>query len=568
MFHRSLLIVIVVCTLWGCDQTTMKTADTILFGGTIATFNNTLGDVEAIALADGKVLVAGTRDEVFARQDSATRIIDLGGRMAMPGLIEGHGHYLMLGYQQLNVDLLDTRSYDEVISLVADRCATTPKGQWIEGRGWHQEKWGDIPFLSVDGFPTHEALTRMTPDHPVLLEHASGHAILANAKAMELAGITDQTDAPSGGRIVRDQYGKATGVFEENADQLIKGALNRWKDSLPAEQQEAQFREAALLAAQACHRYGITSFHDAASDLLQTDRLLRMEAEGLLQVRLYLFLFEPWQTLQPVLSAYRKVDPEGYVTIRAIKQFYDGALGSRGALLTEPYSDMPGHYGLITLDTNEFHEIAEAAIREGFQLNTHAIGDSANQRVLNTYEQVFSTHNGDAPRWRIEHAQHLIPTDIPRFAQLGIIASMQSIHCISDAIFVPERLGDTRAAQGAYLWRTLIDSGAVVMEGTDVPVERIDPFANIFAAITRLPATGGPAFYPAQCKTLEEALQAYVYWNAYGAFEEEYKGSLAPGKLADIAIFDSDIRQSTPDQLPGTTAYMTLVGGQIVYQRP
>lgn len=545
----------------------MPVADLLLLNGQVITMDTAYPTAEAVAVKDGKIQAVGSTADLCAYQGDSTAVIELNGEMVIPGLIEGHGHFLWLGYQQMNVDLLDTKTYQEIIDSVAQRAAETPVGQWIEGRGWHQEKWTTLPENTVKGFPTHEALSAISPDHPVVLDHASGHAILANAKAMELAGITDNTPDPEGGTIVRDATGKATGVFEENAERLIKDKLDAWKDSKPEAERKADFRKAVQLAGETCWRHGITSFHDAASDFEMLNQLKEMEAEGTLPVRLYCFLYEPWEKLAPVLADWKKVDPEGFLTIRAIKQFYDGALGSRGALLTEPYADDPGNYGHLTLDTNDFKALSKAAAELGFQLNTHAIGDSANHEVLDVYEARYQDHPNQDHRWRIEHAQHLLPSDVSRFAEIGVIASMQSIHCISDAVYVPIRLGEERAENGAYLWRSLLDSGAVVMEGTDVPVERIDPFANMYAATTRKSKADGTPFYPAQCKTMEEELKAYTVWNAYGAFEEEYKGTLTPGKLADITVLDRNILEVSPEELLETKVVYTIVGGAIKYQR-
>lgn len=545
----------------------MPVADLLLLNGTVITMDTNQPTAEAVAVKQGKIFAVGTTDGMRGYIGPKTQVIELNGDMVIPGLIEGHGHFLWLGYQQMNVDLLDTKSYREVVDSVAERIAETPAGQWIEGRGWHQEKWTDQPEETVKGFPTHNALSAISPNHPVVLDHASGHAILANAKAMAIAGITDDTPNPEGGTIIRDSLGQATGVFEENAERLIKDKLEEWKNNKPKSERKADFRKAVQLAGEQCWQHGITSFHDAASDFDMLTQLKELEATDSLPIRLYCFLFEPWSKLEPVLADWKKIDPEGFLTIRAIKQFYDGALGSRGALLTEPYSDDPGNFGHLTLDTSDFKAISEAAAELGFQLNTHAIGDSANHEVIDVYATSYRMHPDREHRWRIEHAQHLLPTDIPRFAEIGIIASMQSIHCISDAVYVPVRLGDQRAANGAYLWRSLLDSGAVVMEGTDVPVERINPFTNMYAAITRSSKADGIPFYPQQCKTIEEELQAYTMWNAYGAFEEEYKGSITPGKLADITVLDRNILTITPEELLDTEVVYTIIGGKIMYQR-
>ena len=563
--RNTSLIAIVLLLLTACKSDNMPHADLILTNGTILTMDSSLPQGEALAVKDGKVLAVGADSDILRHKGPNTEVIDLAGATAMPGLIEGHGHFLMLGRQKLNIDLLDTRSYQDVLDSVAARADSTPEGHWIQGRGWHQEKWADTP-ATVMGFPTHHALSAISPDHPVYLDHASGHAMLANARAMELAGITDTTPDPPGGRIIRDADGKATGIFEERAEDLVREALNRWKAERDEATIEAEWMESLRMAAAECHRYGITSFHDAASTFEDIDKLKKLDSEGKLPIRLYLMIYEPWEAMKDRLGDYLLIQPEGFLTVRAIKQFYDGALGSRGALLLEDYADEPGHRGQVTLDTADYNAMARAAIAQGFQLCTHAIGDRANREVLALYETLFSS-NPDAtdPRWRIEHAQHLHPDDVPRFAALGVVASMQSVHCISDAPFVPRRLGEARAASGAYLWRSLLDSGAMLMEGTDVPVERMDPFANIFAAVTRKTGSGTP-FYPAQAKSRQEALEAYTLHNAWGAFEEDVKGKLQPGMLADIAILDRNLLTCPEDSIGGTRVRYTIVGGEVVYR--
>lgn len=565
MRTQTLITAIALLLLAACKSDNMTHADLILNNGTILTMDSSLPQAEALAVKDGKLLAVGTERDILLYKGPNTEMIDLDGATAMPGLIEGHGHFLMLGRQKLNIDLLDTRSYQDVLDSVAARAARTPEGHWIQGRGWHQEKWADTP-ATVLGFPTHQALSAISPEHPVYLDHASGHAILANARAMELAGITDATPDPPGGRIIRDADGKATGVFEERAENMVRAALDRWKAERDEATIEAEWMESLRLAAAECHRYGITSFHDAASTFEDINKLKKLDREGKLPIRLYLMIYEPWEAMKDRLGDYLLIQPEGFLTVRAIKQFYDGALGSRGALLLEDYADEPGHRGQTTLDTSDYHAMVRAAIAQGFQLCTHAIGDRANREVLDMYESIFATNPAATdPRWRIEHAQHLHPDDVPRFAALGVIASMQSVHCISDAPFVPRRLGEARAANGAYLWRSLLDSGARLMEGTDVPVERIDPFANIYAAVTRKVGSGTP-FYPAQAKSRKEALEAYTQHNAWGAFEEHTKGQLKTGMLADIAVFDRNLLTCPEDSIAGTRVRYTIVGGKVGYR--
>lgn len=563
---RNLIPALLILSLSTCKNASMEPASLVILGGNIISLDSSYTHPEAIAIRDGKITALGDSNDIKKWIGDSTQVIRLNAETVIPGLIEGHGHFIKLGEQRMNIDLLDTRTYQEVIEKVAERVDETPEGHWIEGRGWHQEKWIQSPGKTVEGFPVHDTLSAVSPGNPVMLKHASGHALLANAKAMELAGITDNTPDPAGGHIVRDENGKATGIFEENAADLIEDSLDAWHTSLGPEAVQAHFNKAVELAGKECWRNGITTFHDAALTLDEIDRLKELNKAGQLPLRLYVMIWEPWESLKSKLADYYQANPEGWLTVRAIKQYYDGALGSRGALMKEPYNDDPDNTGKYTLDTTEYRKLAELAIQHGFQFNTHAIGDRANHEVLNLYQKMFEANPDKTDlRWRIEHAQHLLPEDIDRFAQLGVIASMQSIHCTSDASYVIARLGEARAKAGAYVWRKLLDAGATVMEGTDVPVERIDPWANMYAAVTR--SVGDSAvFFPDQCKTIEEELDAYTKVNAYGGFEEDYKGTLTPGKLADITIIDRNPLTSTPKEVRDTKVLYTIIGGEIKYQ--
>jgi predicted amidohydrolase YtcJ len=401
--------------------------------------------------------------------------------------------------------------------------------------------------------------------------------MFANQLAMELSGITDSTDNPNGGVIVRDGLGKAIGVFEEEAELLIQKSLDNYLSKRTEKEVQDDLIKEIDKATEECIKYGITSFHDAGSTFDEIDLYKKLADDNYFKVRLYLMLGESNEMLNKKMSDYRMIGyGNNFLTVRAIKKYSDGALGSRGAWLLEPYDDLK--YKIVDGDTSEYvgqsvtplselEETANLAVKNGFQLCTHAIGDKANREVLNLYEKFISQNQSNELRWRIEHAQHLNEKDIPRFSRLGVIAAMQPVHCTSDAVFVPKRLGNQRAEEGAYVWRNLLDANAVICSGTDAPVEKVNPFENIYSAVTRK-SKDGTVFYPEQRMTREEALKSYTLNGAYAAFEEKIKGSITKGKLADIVVLSNDLMDCSEDEILSTEVLYTVVGGKIVYQKP
>jgi len=398
-----------------------------------------------------------------------------------------------------------------------------------------------------------------------VLYHASGHGLIANAKAIELAGISSETSDPIGGRIVRDSRGKLTGVFEENAMGLIEKPFLAWKNLRPEAEQIAAFEKATLLAAKECLANGITSFQDAGSNFWELDQYRRMAEAGQLPIRLWAMASQPAAHDLPKLAKYPQIGlGNQHFTCRALKCYFDGALGSYGAWLLAPYDDKPGFVGQNTTPLDTVVRMAQACSEYGLQLCVHAIGDRANREVLNVVEKEMATKKDH--RWRIEHAQHIDPQDIPRFEQLGVIASMQAIHCTSDAPFVVKRLGAERARTGAYAWRSILDSGAHLANGTDAPVEAVDPLPCLYASVTRRRADTGLEFFTEQKMTREEALRSYTIWNSWAAFEEKEKGSLTPGKLADIVVLSKDLLRCAPEEILQARVLKTVVGGKLKYQ--
>ncbi len=543
----------------GCGPS-VEPADLVLHGGKIVTVEEALPETEALAVRGDRIVAVGSNEEIDVYIGEATQVLDLAGQTAIPGFIEGHGHFLGVGGAQMQLRLADAQNWDEIVAMVATAVEEAQPGELIRGRGWHQEKWDPLPEPNVGGFPIHDKLSEVSPDHPVLLTHASGHATFANARAMEMSGITRDTPDPEGGEVLRDAGGNAIGVFSETAGRLLGGAR---ADATPPSP-----RRQAELAVEEALRKGITSFQDAGSSFETVDMFKEMVDEGSLGIRLWVMLRESNESLAERGAEYRMV---GYgddrLTVRAIKRAIDGALGSRGAWLLEPYSDSPDSAGLNTTPVASIEETAAWAIANDFQLCVHAIGDRANRETLDIFQAAFEANPDKTDlRWRDEHTQHLHPDDIPRFGELGVIASMQGVHCTSDAPYVVARLGEQRAEAGAYVWKSLMDSGAVVSNGTDAPVEDVSPLASYYSTVARK-LSDGSVFYSDQRLSRLEALQTYTINAAYAAFEEEIKGSLTVGKLADITVLSKDIMTIPEDEIPTTEVTYTIVGGKVMYTR-
>lgn len=544
-------------------------ADLVLQNGRVVTMDAAMPEAEAIAIRGYEIAAVGTSEEIAAWVGDNTEVIDLEGRLAIPGLIEGHGHYLGLGRAQQILDLTEVTTWDEIVTMVAEAAAAAPAGTWINGRGWHQEKWDVVPEPSVDGVPLHDDLSAISPDNPVLLGHASGHAAFANEAALDAAGITASTPDPAGGTIVKDGQGRPTGLLRETAQRLVGAAQAEAESGRSQEELDAEFRERVRLAGEEALSKGVTSFHDAGTGFDAVERLAALDAEGALPIRLYVMVRGSNEEMAEKLAGARHVaEGNGHLTVRSIKRQIDGALGSHGAWLLEPYVDLPGNTGLTLEEPADIRRTAELALEHGYQLNTHAIGDRANREVLDIYEDVFQEQgvNGDTLRWRIEHAQHLNPADVPRFAELGVIASMQGIHTVSDGPWIPQRLGDTRTGETSYLFRSLLDAGVVVTNGTDVPVEDIDPIASYAGAVTRI-MNNGEKFFPGEGMSRMEGLAAYTSSNAYAEFSEDRKGTLSVGKLADITVLSADILEIPEAEIGDTRADLTIVGGEVRYRR-
>jgi len=551
-----------------CSTEKVKEADMIFKGGTIYTVDDKNPNAEAVAILNGKIFFVGSTEEAMKFKGNKTKVIDLKNKVMLPGLIDSHGHFMGMGYSKTILDLAKAESFEELLLIVDKAVKKAKPGDWIIGRGWHQDKWVGSKDGFISGFPTHEKLSKISPENPVVLRHASGHGAYVNAKAMELAEISSTTlphlsKNLEGGEIVADKEGNPTGILNENAYDLVHTLM-------PSREDDDQMIKIIDMAIAECHKNGITGFHDAGIGKKVIDLFTKYKAEGKLKVRIHAMvkndstLLDDWFAKGPVIDTLDHI-----LNIRSVKLLIDGALGSRGAWLHEEYADKHGWHGLEVTPREYVKVISEKCIKNDFQLCIHAIGDRGNSEVLNIFENTFSAFpENKNHRYRVEHAQHLLESDIPRFAKLNVIASMQAIHMSSDRPWAIDRLGEDRIKEGAYVWQKLLKSGAIIINGTDVPVEPIDPLACFYAAVSRKTLKGLPegGYEPDQKMTREQALKSYTLAGAYGSFEEDIKGSIEIGKLADFVILDKDIMTIPENEILKTKVLMTIFGGEIVYE--
>lgn len=569
LFRRNVFFGLLIFFQFSCGS--HDPADLVIHGGKIYLGNDANQIAEAVAVNDDTITFVGSAEEAEKFIGSDTKVIDLKGKIMTPGFIEGHGHLMGVGFNELDLDLSQVKSYDELIDRVREAVSKASPGEWILGRGWHQDKWTVKPDEMVKGFPVHKKISEVSPDNPVFLRHASGHAAIANAKAMEVAGVNQlsiekhRSEEGEGGEVIRDALGNPTGLFNERAMELID-------EHIPPDTREREGR-ALDLAIKACQRNGITSFHDAGASREDMELFHQFKKNGKLGVRLYVMVTGRDRDL--VYEWLRKgpeIDPAHLLTIRSIKLNCDGALGSRGAWLLEPYTDRPDFSGMATLSMDTVMKTAREALRHGFQVCSHAIGDRANREILDRYETAFKENPGRSRdhRFRIEHAQHLHPNDIPRFAKLGVIPAMQAIHMSSDRPWAIERLGEKRIKDGAYVWQDLLKSGARIVNGTDAPVEPLNPIPSFYASVTRKTLQGSPeGGYESQQKmTREQALRSYTLDAAFGSFDEKNRGSIETGKLADFTVFTRDLMTIPEEEILQTEVSMTILGGKVVFEKP
>ena len=533
----------------------VEPADLIVTNARIYTADQTRPTATAMAIRDGLIVFVGSEREVMTFAGSSTERMDLGGKTVIPGMVDAHAHLVGLGQTLRRVDLVGTTSYEEIIERVVERARSAEPGEWIMGRGWDQNDWADTRF------PTHEALSRAVPDNPVFLTRVDGHAAFVNTKAMELAGISSATRDPDGGRFIRDSAGNPTGVLIDHAKDPVTRVIPATSDD--------EIRAVTLAAIAEANRWGLTGIHDAGVGERTIEIYEDLAREGNYNLRNYVMISEDEATLDRFMRrGTRDALFDGRIWLRSIKIVIDGALGSRGAALLEDYSDEPGNKGLITAALDMTRRVAVKALQNGFQLNVHAIGDRANRIALDIFEDALSEVPVADHRFRIEHAQILNYQDIPRFAELGVIPSMQGSHQTSDMYWVPARIGWSRA-QGTYAWRSLLNTGVVIPNGSDLPVERVNPLISFKAFVTRQDANGFPqgGWLPAERTTRQEALLSMTLWPAYAAFMEDVSGSLTAGKYADFVVLDQDIMTMDANRILDTNVEMTVVGGEVVYRR-
>ena len=565
-------MLLAVALLVGCDrpapQEAGPVADLLLVNADVVTVDEALPRAEAVAIRGDLILDVGTSEEMSKHRGEHTEIIDLQGQMVIPGFIEGHGHYTSFGGSLLILDFRYAKSFAEIVSMVADAAADTAVGEWIVGRGWHQDKWETRESVLVEGLPVHDSLSEATPDHPVMLIHTSGHAVFVNQRAMTLVEVDGDTEPPPGGEIVRDANGRATGMMREAAQDIFRLAYSGHQGRRPAGVAEAELRRMITLAGEESLRHGITSFQDLGTTFAEVDLLKTMAEEGNLPVRLYMAFEEQAADMAGRLDDYRMIGHgNNFLTVRSIgEKVLDGALGTHGGWLLEPYSDMPQSYGLNVVSVEEIEASARLAMQYDYQMAIQGIGDRAYRELLDIYEAEFAKHPDKTDlRWRIEHAQVIHPDDVSRTVELGVIPAVQGIFACSDGPWVEERLGEERTRERGYIFNTLAEAGLVPTNGTDPPVDEISPIGSFHCSVTReLP--DGTLFQPQEAYSRDRALYSYTMGNAIAAFEEDIKGSITPGKLADITVLSQDLLSVPDDALLDTEVVMTIVGGEIRYR--
>ena len=532
-------------------------ADLIITGARIYTVDENRPIAEAMAVGGGRVLFVGSERGAMTLRGPSTTVTNVNGQTIIPGMIDAHVHLANLGATLRNVDLVGTKSYDEVIARVVERARTTPAGTWIVGRGWDQNDWG-----ADTRFPTHEALSRAVPNHPVVLTRIDGHATLVNAMAMGAANLTAATTDPNGGRIERGSGGAPTGVLVDRAMGIVNSKIPPTS--------RAQQRESILAAIEETAKWGLTGVHDAGVSRSTIDIYEALAREGRYNLRNYVMIAAGDSG---TLNHYLRLGPQsalhdGRIWIRAIKISSDGALGSRGAAMIEPYSDDPSNRGLLLVEPSFIQNVAQRALTRGFQLNVHAIGDRGNRVTLDAFETALEAVPRADHRFRVEHAQIIHPEDIPRFARLDVIPSMQAVHQTSDMYWAGARVGEQRLI-GAYAWRSLLNTGVVIPNGSDFPVEATNPLFSFHSAVSRQDEKNFPegGWRPAEKMTRDEALKSITLWPAYASFMENSVGSLTPGKLADFVILDRDIMRVPDEEILGTRVVATYLGGRPIYQR-
>ncbi len=535
-------------------------ADLVLHGGKVVTVDEKFSIHEALAVRGDRIVFVGSNQDVEKYILPSTTVMDLKGQLVLPGLIDAHAHLHSLGDELTSLNVTGTTSYQEIIDIVAIRVQSTQPGRWIVGGRWDQNDWED------HAFPVHDPLSEASPDNPVYLIRIDGNAAFANQKALEIAGITKDTPDPVGGFIIRKENGEPTGV-------LVNRAMNLVSDNIPPDSDE-QFKQKFLKAVRSCLSVGLTGVHEAGIGSRHIDLYKNLVDNGQLNMRVYAMLGEEKDLpLDMDLAAYfkkQRIEQYGHhmLSVRSIKLFFDGALGSRGAAFFKPYADDPDNTGLLRITPEYITAISKAALEADMGVNIHCIGIRGNRLCLEAFEKALKENLKPGHRFRIEHAQIVEPQDVEKFVSLGIIPAMQPTHCTSDMSFVEDRIGGERA-KGAYAWRWFLDAGLIIPCGSDFPVESNNPLLGIYAAVTRQDPKGWPegGWHPEQRMTIQEAVKGFTIWAAYAAFQEDVLGSIEVGKYADFTVLDKDILEIDPKEILTTKTVYTIVGGQIRYRK-
>jgi predicted amidohydrolase YtcJ len=536
--------------------------ETVFINGNIHTVNDRQPHAEAIAVKGGRIVFVGSNAEAAKKFPAASgsRRIDLQGRTVVPGMTDAHCHIFGIGAREMNLNLEGSTSLEDFLAKVKERVRQTSPGQWVTGRGWIETFWN--PQI----FPTRLDLDEISPDNPVFLTRADGHGVVVNSAALKIAGINKETPNPFGGEILKDKKsGEPNGMLLDNAQELVA-------KNIP-QPTEAEREQALLLGIDREIKLGWCEIQNAGSHYPDVDLIRRMCDDGKVKLRFINCVYGPGADARRFLREGPTINAnDHHFTQRTIKVVVDGALGSRGAALLKPYSDAPDTSGYLTEKESDLKPMFEEALRRGIQVETHAIGDRANRTILDLYEAAFQSvppaeRKVREPRWRVEHAQIVDPADLPRFARLGVIPSMQPSHAISDLFFAPSRLGMERL-KGAYAWQSFLKSGVIICGGSDAPVERGEPMIEFYAAVARKSVKGfsGEGWHPEQALSREQALKMFTAWPAYAAFEERDKGSIEVGKLADLTVLSKDIMGIPEPEILTTTCAMTVIGGEIVYK--
>lgn len=536
-----------------------KSAESVYLNGNIYTVNNKFSKASAIVIKDQKLIYVGNDEKAKTYVGPDTEVVDLEEKTVIPGLNDGHLHYPSIGIGLTEIDAFN-KPKKEILKLVEDEASKLEPGEWILGRGWNHELWPN------EKFPTKEELDAVSPNNPVVLDRVDGHSSWVNSKALEIGGITKDTPNPQGGEIFRNEKGEATGMLIDTAREPVTSKIPPYSTD--------RVEEGLLKAQNKLFSLGLTSATDAGSPLKDIKAMKNLYKKGELKVRLNVMVASgTGGETGKSLDYYYKRGPEiglfdDRLTIRSVKLYADGSLGSRSAALLDPYSDRPGHTGNYRLTDKELYKLVKGARKHGFQVATHGIGDGAIRQVIDAYEKVLKENPLEDHRWRIEHFQIANASEIKRIVELGIIPSMQPTHATSDKNMAEDRVGSKRI-QYSYAWRKVIDAGSHIIGGSDAPVELVNPFHGIYAAVTRMDHEGNPSggWYPGEKMTRKEALKAFTAWAAEGSFEEKKKGSLEAGKLADFIVIDKDLMKIPEEQLKDISVLTTVVGGEVVYRK-